>query len=46
MVAEDVDIYTEVGAAKGSSYYEKNRLNDHENKITHFHAVVQQMLDA
>jgi phenylpropionate dioxygenase-like ring-hydroxylating dioxygenase large terminal subunit len=46
VVAEDVDIYTEVGATKRSSAYTTNRLNDHENKITHFHAVVQQMLES
>jgi phenylpropionate dioxygenase-like ring-hydroxylating dioxygenase large terminal subunit len=46
VVAEDVEIYNEVSATRRSSAYAKNRLNDHENKITHFHAVVQQMLDA
>ena len=46
VVAEDVEIYREVSAARRSSAYTKNRFNDHECKITHFHAVVQQMLDA
>jgi len=46
VVAEDVEIYGEVSAARRSSAYSKNRLNDHECKITHFHEVVQRMLDA
>jgi choline monooxygenase len=46
VVAEDVEIYGEVGAVRQSSAYTRNLLNDHECKITHFHAVVQQMLDA
>jgi choline monooxygenase len=46
VVAEDVDIYQEVGATKRSSAYRRNIFNDHECKITHFHQVVQQMLDA
>ncbi|WP_409329644.1 aromatic ring-hydroxylating oxygenase subunit alpha [Trujillonella humicola] len=46
VVAEDVEIYQEVGATKRSSAYRRNIFNDHECKITHFHQVVQQMLDA
>lgn len=46
VVAEDVEIYGEVGATRNSSAYKRNLFNDHECKITHFHEVVQQMLDA
>jgi len=45
VVAEDVEIYGEVGATKHSSAYHRNIFNDHECKITHFHATVQKMLD-
>ena len=38
VVAEDVEIYGEVSAARGSSAYKRNIFNDHECKITHFHA--------
>lgn len=44
VVAEDVEIYGEVGAVRQSSAYTTNRFNDHECKITHFHQVVQEML--
>lgn len=46
VVAEDVEIYNEVSATRRSSAYTRNLFNDHECKITHFHATVQQMLDA
>jgi choline monooxygenase len=46
VVAEDIEIYGEVGATKESSAYRRNLLNDHECKITHFHEVVKEMLDA
>ena len=46
VVSEDVEIFTEVGAVRASSAYTRNIFNDHECKITHFHEVVQQMLDA
>jgi phenylpropionate dioxygenase-like ring-hydroxylating dioxygenase large terminal subunit len=46
VVAEDVEIYGEVSAVRRSSAYTRNVFNDHECKITHFHRVVQQMLDA
>lgn len=46
VVAEDVEIYNEVSASRRSSAYARNIFNDHECKITHFHQVVQQMLDA
>jgi len=45
VVSEDVGIYNEVSAARRSSAYTRNIFNDHECKITHFHQVVQQMLD-
>ena len=46
VVSEDVEIYGEVSATRKSSAYTRNRFNDHECKITHFHQVVQRMLDA
>ena len=46
VVQEDVDIYQEWGAASKSSFYKRNIFNDRECKITHFHEVVQDMLDA
>ncbi|MGY1616095.1 aromatic ring-hydroxylating dioxygenase subunit alpha [Geodermatophilus sp. SYSU D00691] len=46
VVAEDVEIYGEVAATRTSSAYARNVFNDHECKITHFHQVVQQMLDS
>ena len=45
VVAEDIDIYHEWGAAHNSSAYTRNVLNNRECKITHFHEVVQQMLE-
>ncbi len=46
VVLEDVEIFQEWAAASKSSAYTVNRLNDHECKITHFHRVVQDRLDA
>jgi phenylpropionate dioxygenase-like ring-hydroxylating dioxygenase large terminal subunit len=46
VVAEDVEIYQEWAAARKSTAYTRNIFNNRECKITHFHRVVQQMLDA
>jgi len=46
VVAEDVEIYQEWAAARRSTAYTRNVFNNRECKITHFHAVVQDMLDA
>ena len=46
VVQEDVEIYQEWAAARRSSAYTRNVFNDRECKITHFHEVVQKMLDA
>ena len=46
VVQEDVDIYQEWAAARRSTAYTRNIFNDRECKITHFHQVVQDMLDA
>ena len=46
VVAEDVDIYQEWAAARRSTAYTRNIFNNRECKITHFHRVVQDMLDA
>jgi hypothetical protein len=41
-----VDIYQEWAAASKSTAYTRNIFNNRECKITHFHQVVQDMLDA
>jgi phenylpropionate dioxygenase-like ring-hydroxylating dioxygenase large terminal subunit len=46
VVAEDVEIYQEWAAARRSTAYTRNVFNNRECKITHFHRVVQDMLDA
>jgi phenylpropionate dioxygenase-like ring-hydroxylating dioxygenase large terminal subunit len=46
VVTEDVEIWDEVAATRQSFGYRRNILNDRECKITHFHQVVQGMLDA
>jgi hypothetical protein len=46
VVQEDVEIFQEWAAARTSSAYRRNVLNDHECKITFFHQQVQKMLDA
>jgi phenylpropionate dioxygenase-like ring-hydroxylating dioxygenase large terminal subunit len=46
VVAEDVEIWDEVAATRGSSAYTRNILNNRECKITAFHRTVQEMLDA
>ena len=46
VVQEDVDIYQEWAAASRSTAYTRNIFNNRECKITHFHQVVQDMLDA
>lgn len=46
VVAEDVEIFEEVAATRHSSGYTRNVLNNRECKITHFHEVVQRMVDA
>lgn len=45
VVAEDVEIWDEVAAARDSYGYRRNVLNDRECKITAFHRSVQEMLD-
>ena len=46
VVTEDVEIYQEWAAARRSTAYTRNVFNNRECKITHFHRVVQDMLDA
>jgi phenylpropionate dioxygenase-like ring-hydroxylating dioxygenase large terminal subunit len=46
VVQEDVEIYQEWAAARRSTAYTRNVFNNRECKITHFHEIVQQMLDA
>ncbi len=46
VVQEDVEIYQEWAAASRSSVYTRNVFNNRECKITNFHRVVQDMLDA
>jgi hypothetical protein len=41
-----VEIYQEWAAARRSTAYTRNVFNNRECKITHFHRVVQDMLDA
>lgn len=44
VVAEDVEIWDEVAATRGSSAYRRNILNNRECKITAFHRSVEEML--
>jgi choline monooxygenase len=46
VVAEDVEIFLEWAAASRSSAYTRNLLNNRECKITHFHQVVEEMVNA
>jgi phenylpropionate dioxygenase-like ring-hydroxylating dioxygenase large terminal subunit len=46
VVEEDVYIYQEWAAASRSTAYTRNVFNNRECKITNFHRVVQDMLDA
>jgi phenylpropionate dioxygenase-like ring-hydroxylating dioxygenase large terminal subunit len=45
VVAEDVEIWDEVAAARDSSAYRRNILNNRECKITAFHRSISEMLD-
>jgi hypothetical protein len=41
-----LEVYQEWAAARRSTAYTRNAFNNRECKITHFHRVVQDMLDA
>lgn len=45
VLAEDVEIWDEVAAARDSSAYRRNILNNRECKITAFHQTIQVLLD-
>jgi len=46
VVAEDVEIFCEVGATKDSSGYTANMFGERECKLTAFHATCQEMIDS